>query len=471
MARILVVDDSAGIRVPLADLLTDEQHDVSQASNGREALDILSEEDFDLVISDIIMPNMDGLQLLRESKRLRPETGFIIITANPSVETAQQAFREGAFDYILKETLLADTVAAVTRAMERLELRRENQMLHEALHEKYAFGKMAGKSPQMQAVFSTVRKVLFNETTVLITGETGSGKELVAKAIHFNGKRRNRPFVAVNCAAIPKDLLESELFGHVRGAFTGAVASRKGLFEAANGGTVVRDEITEMALDLQGKRLRVLKEREVQPVGATQARKINVRVMAASNRDIKSDVDQRTFRADLYYRLNVVPISLPPLRERSGDIEHLAKHFLHIYCANYGVPEKRLTSDAIERLESHPWPGNVRELENEVERAVSLIEDEVLTADAFSHLGRRPTSGGLVEAAAAALLGKPTMASQLSFELKSLADAEREHIFNVIKACGGNKSKAVRILDINYSTLYRKLKRWEGDGILDELQN
>ena len=464
MARILVVDDSAGIRIPLADILTDELHVVSQASDGNEALDLLSEENFDLVISDIVMPAMDGLELLRETKKLRPETGFIIITANPSVQTAQQAFREGAFDYILKETLLTDTVAAVTRAMERLELRRENKMLHEALHEKYAFGKMAGKSPQMQNVFATVRKVLFNETTVMITGETGSGKELVAKAIHFNGKRRNKPFVAVNCAAIPKELLESELFGHVRGAFTGAIASKKGLFEAANGGTIFLDEITEMALDLQGKLLRVLQEREVQPVGATSPRKIDVRVIAASNRIVEREVEARTFRADLFYRLNVVPIMLPPLRNRQGDIEHLAKHFLHLHCASYGVPEKRLANSALECLCNYNWPGNVRELENEIERAVSLREEPLLTSDAFRHLGRRePTEVTPVTVTAAAPPANDSV-------LKSLADAERDHIFAVIRACGGNKSKASRILDINYSTLYRKLKRWEKDGLSSELE-
>ncbi len=454
MASILVVDDQPQPHLIAA---LEEEHELEKALDGREALELVEANEFDLVLSDIFMPNMGGIELLTEVKKIRPDLPLIFMTSKPSIETAQQAIREGAFDYITKEHLLAEATAAIHRALERIELKREVKFLHEALHEKFSFDKIIGKSQQMQKVFETIKKVLFNDTTVLILGETGAGKEMAAKAIHFNGKRAKKPYVAVNCAAISPHLLESELFGHERGAFTGAITSKKGLFEEADGGTIFLDEVSEMPKDLQSKLLRVLQEREVQRVGATRPRKIDVRVIAASNRDLGKEVDENRFRADLYYRLNVVPIPLPPLRDRSGDITYLANHFMALHCARNGVPLKKLDETAITFLEQYGWPGNVRELENEIERAVSLREESTLTDDAFKHLRseRRPSLPGTT--------GQPQVASgegQVGIgSNKTLAEVEKDHILGVLSASGGNKSKAAKVLDIDYSTLLRKLKR------------
>jgi len=465
MASILVVDDQPQPHLIAA---LEEEHEIEKAGDGREALELVEANEFDLVLSDIFMPNMGGIELLTEIKKVRPDLPVIFMTSKPSIETAQQAIREGAFDYITKERLLSEAAAAIHRCIERIELKREVKFLHEALHEKFSFDKIIGKSPQMQRVFETIKKVLFSDTTVLILGETGAGKEMVAKAVHFNGKRAKKPYVAVNCAAISPHLLESELFGHERGSFTGAVQSKKGLFEEADGGTMFLDEVSEMPKDLQSKLLRVLQEREVQRVGATRPRKIDVRVIAASNRDLGKEVDGDRFRADLYYRLNVVPIPLPPLRDRSGDVAYLANHFLALHCARNGVPLKKLADDAMAFLESYPWPGNVRELENEIERAVSLREEAVLSASAFHHLTRerRPTlgmaavgTGGSGSDGGGGGGGVGVGGSSPIGGNMTLADLEREHILGVLSSNEGNKSKAAKILDIDYSTLLRKLKR------------
>ena len=453
MASILVVDDQPQPHLIAA---LEEEHELEKALDGREALELVESNEFDLVLSDIFMPNMGGIELLTEVKKVRPNLPVIFMTSKPSIETAQQAIREGAFDYITKEHLLAEATAAIHRVLERIELKREVKFLHEALHEKFSFDKIIGKSQQMQKVFETIKKVLFNDTTVLILGETGAGKEMAAKAVHFNGKRSKKPYVAVNCAAISPHLLESELFGHERGAFTGAITSKKGLFEEADGGTIFLDEVSEMPKDLQSKLLRVLQEREVQRVGATRPRKIDVRVIAASNRDLGKEVDENKFRADLYYRLNVVPIPLPPLRDRAGDITYLANHFMALHCARNGVPLKKLDESAITFLEQYSWPGNVRELENEIERAVSLREESTLTDDAFKHLRseRRPTLPGTTGQPQAVAAGATGLGTN-----KTLADVEREHILGVLSFSAGNKSKAAKVLDIDYSTLLRKLKR------------
>ena len=457
MASILVVDDQPQPHLIAA---LEEEHELEKASDGKEALELIQSNEFDLVLSDIFMPNMGGIELLKEAKKIRSGLPIIFMTSKPSIETAQQAIREGAFDYITKEHLLAESAAAIHRAMERVELKREVKYLHEALHEKFSFDKIIGKSPQMQDVFETIKKVLFNDTTVLILGETGAGKEMVAKAIHFNGKRSKKPYVAVNCAAISPHLLESELFGHERGAFTGAVSSKKGLFEEADGGSIFLDEVSEMPKDLQSKLLRVLQEREVQRVGSTKPRNIDVRVIAASNRDLGKEVDAERFRADLYYRLNVVPIPLPPLRKRSGDIAYLAKHFLALHCARNGVPLKDLDDSALAFLDSYSWPGNVRELENEIERAVSLREELSLGEAAFAHLKNEARPSLALAASSGSGGASPSDEATLALgSSKSLSEIEKEHILGVLSSCAGNKSKAAKILDIDYSTLLRKLKR------------
>ncbi len=470
-ARILLVEDEMAVRLYMGEFLRD-RYDVVEVGDGREAVDRLLDEEFDLVVSDVRMPGMDGLELLRWVKENRPELDVIIVTSDTSKSTAEEAVRSGAYDFIGKPISRDELLNRVSRALEARFLRIRNRQLAGALEKECAFGSMIGESPQMKSVFRTMEKVLGNDATVLVLGETGTGKELVAKAIHFNGTRKNGPYVAVNCGAISETLLESELFGHEKGAFTGAVSAKKGLFEEADGGTIFLDEISEMPKELQSKLLRVLQEREVMRVGSVKPRKIDVRVIAASNRDLAHEVKEGRFRADLYYRLNVVPIHLPPLRERKGDVGLLARYFLEKISARMGVGKRRLTPDALRLLDSYSWPGNVRELQNVMERVVSLWEGEVITADAFSFLYEEAsilgeTIGG--EEAPSPRGGKNATGDELIFPetregLTTLAELERRYIYHVLDVCSGNKTEAAKRLGIDYTTLLRKLKRYEEAG-------
>jgi DNA-binding NtrC family response regulator len=461
MASILIVDDQ-----PQQHLIAylEDDHEIKLASDGLEGLKLLETNYFDIVISDIYMPNMGGIDFLKEVRKIKPEQIFIFMTSMPDLNTAREAIRNGAFDYVAKDRLLAEITIAIARASERIELKRDVNYLHQAIHDKFAFDRIIGKSPQMEAVFTIIKKVLFNDSTILILGDTGTGKEMVAKSIHFNGKRAKKRYVAVNCAAISANLLESELFGHEKGAFTGAATSKKGLFEEADGGTIFLDEISEMPIELQSKLLRVLQEREVQRVGSTRPTKIDIRVIAASNRDIRVEVEKGTFRADLYYRLNVVPVELPLLKDRTGDVACLSSYFMALCCERNNVPLKKISPEAISVLEDYHWPGNVRELENVIERAVSLREEQLLEPSAFAYLktaGRISTEGD-ESLSSSALSEEPgtESASNNAESPVSLADAEKNHIMEVLEQCNDNKAQAAKILDIDYSTLLRKLKRF-----------
>ena len=428
----------------LQEHLEAEGHLVVAVREGVQALQRLRAEPFDLVLTDLKMPGVDGMEVLRAVRESSGEVPVILITAFGSIENAIQAIRQGAYDYVTKPFSLEEISLLVGKALETRHLRAENVRLRQELEGRYRFENLLGKSAAMQATFALIRRVAGGESNVLITGATGTGKELVARAIHFNSPRATGPFVPVNCAAIPEGLLESELFGHVKGAFTGAVAARRGLFLEAEGGTLFLDEIAAMPLPLQAKVLRAIQEREVRPVGGSELSPVHLRLVAASNRDLKAMVTAGEFREDLYYRLAVIPIHLPPLRERAEDIPLLAEAFLQKYAASTGRIIRGVSPEAMARLLVHPWPGNVRELENVVERAVNLCaHEEISTEDlgldagvggtgfTLKGLGPRPTIQELIDAYIAATLEQFT----------------------------SDKEQAARALGISKRTLYRWLRR------------
>lgn len=372
MNTILIVDDEKNYLFVLEDLLVDEGYQVITADAAMRAVEMLAHHDFDVVITDMKMPGMDGMALLEHVHHKYPDLPVIMMTAYGSVEKAVEAMRKGAFDYILKPFKNEELKLTIRKAVDHYALICKNRYLTKELQERYQYSNIIGKSAPMQRIYQLIEKVAPTKATVLITGESGTGKELIARAIHFNSTRSEQPFVSVNCGALPETLLESELFGHERGAFSGAVSQRKGRFELANGGTLFLDEISEMSTSLQVKLLRILQEMEFERVGGSQTLKVDVRMVAASNRILKEEVAAGRFRADLFYRLNVVNIHLPPLRERTDDIPLLIKHFL----SKYAQPEERskisINPEALRCLLEYPWPGNVRELENVIERVVIL---------------------------------------------------------------------------------------------------
>lgn len=375
-ARVLVVDDELSMREFLVILLEREGYAVEQAENAERALQFLESKPFDLVISDIKMPGLDGISLLAIIKAKSPDTAVLMVTAFSTAEQAVEVMKRGAYDYIAKPFKVEELKVLVGNALEQRNLKLENERLRQEIQQRYSFGGLIGKSKKMMDIFTLIEKVAASTATVLITGESGTGKELAAKAIHYNGPRTNKPFVAVNCGAIPSMLMESELFGHVRGSFTGAIADKPGLFEQANGGTIFLDEIGEVQLELQAKLLRILQERELRRVGETSARKIDIRVIAATNRNLQEQVKDGTFREDLFYRLNVVELRMPSLRERPEDIPLLLEHFYKKFSGFSECPD-RITQVAIKALMNYPFPGNVRELENMVERCIVLGKDEI----------------------------------------------------------------------------------------------
>ena len=378
METILVVDDEKNYLVVLEALLSEEGYEVLTTPNPLEALEIINNVDLDLVITDMKMPKMDGIIFLEKVKEKKPELPVIMMTAYGTIEKAVEAMKKGAFDYITKPFENEELKLNIRKAINMYRLLKENRRLTCALHSKYQFGNIIGKSKKMQFIFEMIKKVAATKTTVLITGESGTGKELAAKAIHYNSPRRDRPFVSVNCGALADTLLESELFGHEKGSFTGAISMRKGRFELADGGTLFLDEVNNMSPALQVKLLRALQEREFERVGGTKTIKVDVRIIAASNRDLKESIKMGTFREDLYYRLNVVHIHLPPLRERKDDIPLLVAHFLKKYTSEIGKGEIKVSEEAFRRIYEYPWPGNIRELENAIERAVVLCEHGII---------------------------------------------------------------------------------------------
>jgi two-component system response regulator AtoC len=443
--HILAVDDDAVACDLLREVLEQEGYHVSTASGGQAAIHLAREVPFDLAIIDIRMPDIDGIEVLKALKRANAQMPVLMMTAYSSMNTAIEAVREGAYDYLSKPCKMEELTMTVKRALEQYKLLRENQYFRQELREKYKFENIVGTTPAMLAVYKTVARLVDSKATVLIEGESGTGKELIARAIHFNGPRAECPFVAVECASLAESLLESELFGHVRGAFTGAVETKKGLFEIADGGTIFLDEIAEISVGLQAKLLRVLQENEIRRVGGTQPISLDVRVIAATNKDVEALVKAERFREDLFYRLNVVMLHLPPLRERQEDIPLLANHFLRKYSEGNHKLISHITPEAMELLCGHHWPGNVRELEHTLERAVTLtMNSALLPADLPPRL-QQQMDGARLDTAP---------------QLLTLEELEKQHIQAVLRATDGNKKRAAQILGINRRSLYRMAKRY-----------
>lgn len=435
-SRVLIVDNDAEMVSILERHLEREGHAVTGLTGGAEAGAALAREEFDLVLTDLVMEPIDGLALLREAQRLQPRCRIILMTAFASVETAIEAMRQGAYDYLTKPFKLPQLSVVVRRALEDQRLRDEVRQLRAQVQQRYSFDNIIGRSKAMRVVFDQIQAVAETETTVLLLGESGSGKELVARAIHAHSLRRDGPFVALNCAAIPDALLESELFGHERGAFTGADRKRRGLFVEAQGGTLFLDEIAEMPLALQVKLLRAIQDRSVRPVGGNEETRVDLRILSATNQDLPAFVRQNRFREDLYYRLAVIPIRVPSLRERTEDILPLAEHFRERAVASLGRNVAGFDEEAAKWLLHHRWPGNVRELENMVERAVALARGPVITRN---QLTTEFTPGERSEAGV-----RPT-----------LAEVESDYIRRVLEETRGNKRDAAKILGISVRTLQR----------------
>jgi DNA-binding NtrC family response regulator len=445
---VLAVDDDSVIRDMITELLGDAGFEVTSVESADDALSAFQQREFDVVLTDLQMPGKDGLELLAELRALRPDTPVVLMTAFGSVQSAVAAMRAGALDYVTKPFESEELLVALERACERRELEAENRTLRRAVERATSFGELVGKSPAMNEIYALIRKISSNRSNVLITGESGTGKEVVARTIHFTGARKGRPFVPINCTAMPEGLLESELFGHVRGAFTGAHASKKGLFETAQGGTLFLDEIGDMPPTLQGKLLRVLQDREVRPVGGTESAKIDVRIIAATNQNIELALETGHFRQDLFYRLNVIPIPIPPLRERVEDIPVLAEAFLRKHA---GDGRYRFTEQAIRNLTRAPWPGNARELENCVERALALGDShEIRAGDILLPSDEGQRGDGSLEDTLV------RMALERRVTLKELSES---YIDAALEAVHGRKAEAAKLLDVNRRTLYRREER------------
>ena len=444
--RILVVDDEASLREVLTIMLQREGYDVETAADGAQAQALLRESDFDLIISDIKMPKVSGLKLLSFVREHAPETMMIMITAFSTSEEAVEAMKLGAFDYITKPFRNDEIRLIVHNALERRALRRENQTLRQELTERYSFANMVGKSAPMQVVYELIGKVAASRANILVTGESGTGKELVAKAIHFNSPRREHPFVPVNCGAIPETLLESELFGHEKGAFTGANGQKAGLFEVANNGTIFLDEIGELPANMQVKLLRVLQEREFRRVGGTKDVAVDVRLIAATNKDLAVETKEGRFREDLYYRLNVIHIPLPPLRERPEDIPLLISHFYQSHAGH----DVKISEAALRLLLDYPWPGNIRELHNVLERCLVLGSAECINVDGLPHQMR------------GAIAGKPLHdLPEGGLDLDAyLGDIERELLLQALERSNNVRTRAAELLKMSFRSIRYRLAKF-----------
>jgi len=445
--KILIAEDEEIMRITLQDGLSKEGYQVTTAGDGREGLEKFGQGDFDLVIADLRMPKLDGIQLLKEVKHLSPETPVIMITAYGTIETAVQAMKLGAYDYLTKPLLIEELLMMMEKIFQFQHLQRENLLLRQALKERYKLGNLIGKNKKMQEIYRLIETVAQVDTTVLIYGETGTGKRLVAQAIHSNSPRKNNPFVEVSCAALPESLLESELFGYEKGAFTSALHRKEGRFEWADGGTIFLDDVDDMKPEIQVKLLRVLEQGEFERIGGTNTISVDVRVIAASKKNLEQTV---SFREDLYYRLHVVPVHLPPLRERKDDVPLLIHHFVKEYADKMGKKVSGVSPEALTLMMEYNWPGNVRELENTIERAVALThKEEVLPEDLPA------TIRGEGKAT-------PTFETGRLKPVKDiLREAEMEHIREVLKATEGRKDKAANILGISRKTLWEKIKAYE----------
>lgn len=463
--KIVIVDDDEFMRDSLLEALSRPEHNVVGFGLASEALDAVSDGSASLLLTDMRMPEMDGMELLQEAKRLDPKLPVIMMTAFATIETAVEAMKRGAFDYIMKPFKAEEIDLAVNRALEHHRLLTENEYLKDELAKKFKPADFVGKSQAMKTVFEEIRQAAPTSATVFIRGESGTGKELVARSIHAQSPRRNKQLIKVNCAALSAGVLESELFGHERGAFTGADKRRIGRFEMADGGTLFLDEVSEMDLGLQGKLLRVLQEKEFERVGSSETISVDVRILASSNRDLEKSIEAGEFRQDLYYRLNVISVELPPLRSRKADIPLLARHFLEKYRSEEGVRVREISDEAMDLLCRYDWPGNVRELANIMERLIVLGRTDVISAvqvenalpkSAFKELPA--TAGGTDDAATGAL-----------FTPRALDDVERDFIKATLLHFDGARAKSAEALGISERSLRDRIKRWQEAGLLGEV--
>lgn len=443
--RILIADDESMIRESIAEFLQSEGYDTQTASDGNIALQLIQSNNIDILISDVKMPGMDGIELMKQVNNYSSDTLVILMTAFASVETAVQALRSGAADYMLKPLDFDELSMRINALIERKSLIRENKYMREVIDRSFNFSFIIGESPAMKAVYRMIDKVGPTRSTVLVTGPSGSGKELIARAVHQRSERKNKPFVAINCGSIPEALFESELFGHKKGSFTGAVNDHDGHFILANNGTLFLDEIGELPLSMQVKLLRVLQEGEVRPVGAQKGIQVDVRIIAATNRHLEKEVEEGRFREDLFYRLNIIRINAPGLEDRKEDIPLLARYFIERYNRELGTSVKGISGEAMGMLISHTWKGQVRELENVIERAVLLTDHE------FIHPTDLPFTSGVVT--------QPTEVPDDQSLNNVVSAFERQYIQHMLKKFDGNRSETARALSIDPSTLYRKMEK------------
>jgi DNA-binding NtrC family response regulator len=443
--KVLVVDDDSLMKDFLHEALGRSNYFVDLASTGEEALEKIKDKDYDIILSDIRMPSMSGMELLKATKEYLPDTKVVMMTAYGTVENAVEAMKLGAFDYVMKPFSADEIELVLKRAFEHKRLILENRLLRSELAGKYRFENIVGKSPQIQKIFELVEEVADTKARVLITGESGTGKELIAKAIHYNSSRKEGPFIKINCAALPDGLAESELFGHEKGAFTGAIRKSEGRFELADGGTLLLDEVSEISPALQAKLLRVLQEREFERVGSGETIQVDVRIISTSNKNLGEQIEKGKFREDLFYRLNVIPMHIAPLRERKEDLPVLAEHFLKKYNLENNRSIEGISQKVYEIFSEYPWPGNVRELENYIERAVVTSKGNVLTPSDFPK-----------EIA----FGKADFASGAIGVGCSIHEAEKRLILKTLEVEGGNRTKAAEILGISTRTLRNKLQEY-----------
>ncbi len=451
--KILVADDEQSMREFLDIMLKKEGYKVSLASNGEEVVKMIDNDLFDLVLLDIRMPKLDGISALKKIKAIAPETIVIMITAYASADTAIKAMKEGAYDYITKPFKVEEIKLIINNALEKKNLKKENILLKQVVRDRYHFGNIIGQSLKMVALYDLLEKVSPTKTNILITGESGTGKELVAKAIHYNSPRKEKPFVTLNCGAIPESLIESELFGHMKGAFTDAIATKKGLFEVADEGTIFLDEISELPLLMQVKLLRVLQDKEFKRVGGTEDIRVDVRIISATNKDLEEAVKEKRFREDLFYRLNVIQVKLPPLRDRKEDIPILANHFLKKYSEELNKNILKISPEALQILLNYEYPGNVRELQNIIERAVALESNQELTVhNLSSYLSEQP------------LLKKGPIDIEIPSEgidlEKIVEDLERTLLLKALDKTKGIKKKAAELLHINFRSMRYRLEKY-----------
>ncbi len=445
-AKIMVIDDEESMCKFMHIMLKKEGYDVTTSQSSHNALNILKETNYDLVIADMMMPELNGLELLSRVKSLDPDVNFIVMTAYASVDSAIEALKKGAYDYVTKPFKVDEIRIAIKKALEQKRIRRENVSLKKQLRREFSFDNFIGTSPQILEMKKMAETVAQSDSTVLIQGESGTGKELVARAIHYCSLRSDKPFVSINCAAIPETLLETELFGHLRGAFTGAIREKEGLLKAADGGTFFLDEVAATSQAIQVKLLRVLEEKEMTPVGGTKPIEVDVKLIAATNADLEQEVKLGRFRVDLFYRLNVFPVTIPPLRERKDDIQPLVFHFIKKYCERLNIPEKKISDETLKRLIRYPWPGNVRELENTIERGVLLAKKDEMTQNELPEK--------IVQNEA------PTLVEEPKLENPNLEEIEKAYIYWVLNNTGWHKSRTSQILGIDNSTLYRKIEKY-----------